>query len=152
MSPFLLPLILFLYGEFSKDLSTRYIARILLYSSTLSVIVPMYAPTAELSLIYGAAIFCGGISYCIATCHKRLSKVLLLIPLICTFLNYVSLYLKDYEFLLSIPYYAEYSHMMIREFLVMAVANLTLGLRTSEEDKNLAFIVAGLYVMEYFYI
>lgn len=112
----------------------------------------MYAPTAELSLIYGAAIFCGGISYCIATCSKRLPKVLLLIPLICTFLNYVSLYLKDYEFLLSIPYYAEYSHMIIREFLVMSVAYLTLGLRTSEEDKNLAFIVAGLYVMEYFYI
>ncbi len=112
----------------------------------------MYSDTAELSLIYGAATFCGGILYCIAVCPKRATKIILTLPLLCIFTNYYSLYLKDYKLLLSLPYYSEYSHLIIRESLIVAVTSMTVGLRMEEKDKNLVFIVVCLYIIEYLHI
>ena len=149
MSPFILPLILFLYGEYSKDLDTRFVARILFYSQTLAVLLPMYMPSADQGLILGVMLSCGGLAYCIATCKTYVSKIVFCLSLLCCFINYSSIYLKDFTFILSIPYYKDYSHMIIRECMVAGVANMALHQRDRWADMHVNYIVAVVYILEF---
>ncbi len=149
MSPFILPLVLLLYGEFSKDIDTRFVARILFYTQILAVYLPMYVPLANQGLLLGAMLSCGGLAYCIITCKNYTSKTVFCISLVCCFLNYSSIYFKDFTFILSIPYYKDYSHMIIRECMLTGVANMTLHQRDRWSDAKVSYIVVMIYVLEF---
>lgn len=149
MAPYLLPLILIIYGEFSKDINTRFLGRILFYSYACSqFIVPQLLQGN--SLILGSmASFCFGVGYCVVRCRNTLSRISFGLSGICYCLNSVAMYLQDYTLLLSIPYYADVSHLIIREGLLTGIATFAVW-KEHEGDKDweLAGLSLALVTME----
>lgn len=149
MFPFLLPVCLLLYGEFSKGKNTRYISRTLFYAYTLSTLLPMYVENSSYGVILAVLILIGGIGNCIAVMESHIGRASLLIALVSSTLNYSSLLLQDFTLLMSIPYYADYSHFVFRESLLIAVTMSSIEERLEHKDFKLELYLTLLWVYEH---
>lgn len=152
MLPYILPLCLFLYGEFSKGSNTRYISRILFYTYTLSVIFPLYQDNAQEAILVAMLVLITGVGYCIATIHSIFGKIALGMALSSALLNYISLYLNDYTFLLSIPHYADYSHLVFRESLIIGISISSIEEKLETKDFKLELYIALILACEHLII
>lgn len=150
MSPFLLPIILIIYGEFSKGYETRYISRILFYSYTLSIIFPLYIQSSA-SILVGLFILLFGIGYTFTITNNVLSRVFMTIPMMISFLSYTSIYLEDYTFLLSVPFYGDYSHTIFRECLLLSVICISIKEKLESKDFKLDIYITLLWLFEFLY-
>jgi uncharacterized membrane protein YcgQ (UPF0703/DUF1980 family) len=150
MISYLLLIALILYGEFSKDINTRFIARVLYYSYTFTIFlmntIPpeiWYAP-----MINGVFVF--GIGYCIVRCRNWISGIFFSAAAVAISLNSVSLSLNEPTLLLQIPLYAEYSHVIIRESILIGLANFAIWkvYKDKSEDAGVSAFVACLWLFE----
>ena len=151
MLPFLLPTILILYGEFSKGIETRFASRILFYTYTLSVLFPMYTSSPYGIMLAVGVLICG-LGYLITIIPNVVSKLFWTITLTSSVLSYASVYLEDYTFLLSVPYYAEYSHYVFRESMIIGLMFVSISEGLEAKDFKLEMFVTGLWVLERFWI
>lgn len=152
MLPYLLPICLFIYGEFSKGRNTRFISRILFYTYTLSVLFPLYSDTSKEAILLAMMILITGIGYCIATLHSIFGKAALCVALVSSVLNYIALYLQDYTFLQTIPYYVDYSHLIFRESLILGISVSSIEEKLETHDFKLEFYIALLWAYEHLII
>lgn len=149
MIPYLLPLILLMYGEFSKDMDSRFIARVLFYTYTLSQLIPISLTDPSHVLIGSWVIFTSGLGYCVIWCRNIVSRLCFLLASLTWTLNTWSLYLNDYTILLAIPYYADYSHFIVRESILAGLAYFEIGYtRNKDADWRLAGYVFWIMCVE----
>ncbi len=146
MLPYLLPLILILYGEFSQDIDTRFLGRVLFYTYTLSLVLPQTADTVESSILGSWAIFTFGIGYCAVRCRNWITRFCFFIAAVSLSLSSWSLVLNDFTLLLSIPYFADWSHVIIRESLITGLASFAIW-REGDGDKDYRLVGYTLGLM-----
>lgn len=149
MIPFLLPLCLLLYGEFSKGLNTRYTSRILFYTYTLSVLFPLYTDNTASAIAVASCMLVIGLSYCIVLIPSTIGRIALTVALTTALLNYGTLFLQDTTFLFSIPYYPDYSHLIFRESLVIGVTASSIQEGLETKDFSLELFIASLWFYEH---
>jgi hypothetical protein len=149
MAIILLPLLLLLYAEFSKDSGTRATARLLLYGYAGSVMAyALMAPTASAIIVSGSLLLIG---YALVFVKVRVLKTLplLIILFLLTLGNTLSLVFNNFDIIASIPFYAQYSNIILREstMIVVFLCNTKKG-----EDFEINCIAFILYISEYLYL
>lgn len=147
MSSFLLPIVLIIYGEFSRGCETRYVSRILFYSYTLSIIFPLYIDS-NYSILVGLFTLLAGFGYTFTITDNIFSRVFITIPILVSFLSYTSIYLEDYTFLLSVPYFGDYSHLIFRECLLLSVICISIREKLESKDFKLDIYITLLWLFE----
>ncbi|AUR89285.1 TMhelix containing protein [Vibrio phage 1.121.O._10N.286.46.C4] len=154
MIPYLLFIILLMYGEFSKDIHTRFISRTLLYCYATYQLLPNILLFSDEYIVVGNFVMMSGIGYVIIRARNLISRFAFIVAGLSFTLNTVAIYLQEYTILLSIPYYAEYSHIIIRESLITGVAAFATwkGGKFCEDDWKLNAIVFWLFGIEVLYI
>ncbi|QVW05519.1 anti-holin [Vibrio phage ICP1] len=148
MIPFLLPLILWLYGEFSKDMTTRYISRTILYGYAFSVIFQSYVP-AEYSLYVGMGIFLSAMTLSLFYATTKTTQVCFSLVIILVFINFWSLITNDPYIVQNFPLYSNNSNQVIRELILFGVFNFRNGDIIGGNDEYLATLCTMMLVMEY---
>ena len=151
MVSYLLLIVLVLYGEFSKDIHTRFIARVLYYSYT-STIFLMYAippDTWYSPMVNGVFVF--GLSYCAIRCRNWISGTFFSLSALTILFNSISLTFNDTDLLLHIPFYAEYSHVIIRESILIGLTNFTIWkvYKNRSRDVAVSWFAICLWGTEY---
>jgi hypothetical protein len=149
MNPFILPIILMMYGEFSTGCKTRFISRVLFYSYTSSVLLPTYIIDHQQAILLGGVILVYGLGYCIVQIKDWLSRAALWIAAGLSFMTYTSLYLRDYAIVLQAPFIGDYSNDIFRACLLVAVTSLSLAEKCAEKDFKLEFAAMFLWATEY---
>lgn len=149
MSPFLFPFILILYGEFSQCNDTKWIARVLFYCYSITLIVSMVLPPTAGVLLVVLSVYLIGytlVGYKIKSLRERIT---LLVLGLLQVINYISLYNVSYELYYLIPWYFEYSNIILREITLLCVTmyNLEKGL-----DHQLRVVLFFAYIVEYSYL
>ncbi|AUR92313.1 TMhelix containing protein [Vibrio phage 1.170.O._10N.261.52.C3] len=145
MLPFIFPLILIMYGEYSSDLNIRYVSRCILYSYALSFIFPFYLDDHTFSIMAGAAIFLSGLVYATIFCESNLSRFSFIMAGVIASANYATIILQDY-YLLQFPLYATYSNTVMRDLILAGIAYLNY---TKTFDRKLDFITIVLMGIEF---
>lgn len=145
MVPFIFPLILIMYGEYSSDLNIRYVSRCILYSYALSFIFPFYIDNHTFSIILGAAVFTSGLIYATIFCESNLSRFSFVLAGVIALANYATIISQDY-YLLQFPLYATYSHIVMRDLILSGIAYLNY---TKTFDRKLDFITIVLMGIEF---
>lgn len=149
MSPFLFPILLILFSEFSKDKGTRDASRWFLIGYSLSLMCSMWLP--PLSLTFIPVCSCLVISYLVIGCKIKLLRVRLLLLVLASLqiMNYTSLYYIDYTWYYKIPFYFEYSNTILRETTIACIALCNVD---KTIDKKLRISVFIAYLIEYAYL
>lgn len=149
MSPFLLPLLLILYAECSVDAKTKITSRFLLYAYFLALVFMSILPPAGFSILMALVSYLLCYGYLIYVNDKILVKVILFLLSVLQCLNYISIYSESYQTFLVIPFYFEYSNMILRELTVLCIGLCTVDFKT---DFNIKVLTVILYLIEYSYI
>lgn len=149
MSPFLFPLVLILYGECSSEKLTRHVARCLFYSYTFSILIFTVLSPTNLTIVTAYIPYCLVYVYLIFKVKIKVVKFIILLLLILQSINYLSLYLESYTLLLTLPFYFEYSNIILRELTIISIASCTFNFKTDYEIKVITVV---LYLIEYSYI
>lgn len=149
MSPFLYPIVLILCSELSTDRYTRIVARSLLYGYFLSLFILTYLEPTSLTILLAGIPFLLSYGYI----YFKVRQIKILIPLIVLsilqIINFSSLYFVNFDIILSIPFYLEYSNIILRELSLMCVALCTNSFKVDTRLKTYVFV---LYLVEYSYI
>ncbi|CAH9014955.1 putative TMhelix containing protein [Vibrio phage 424E50-1] len=150
MIPYLLPIVLLMYGEFSKDIHTRFIARVLFYSYAMSYILAGQIPLDNnQEILFNSGILCLGLSYAVVRCRNLISRIPFMLALFGVTLNTISLYLGDFRIIEILPYYANNSHYLIRECILFGIGSFGLWKRVGlERDYTLACITFWVWCIE----
>ncbi len=149
MYPLLLPIVLIMYGEFSREVHTRFISRVLFYSYAFSYFIGEELSSDLKHQVLTNVMLVAGLGYVIIRCRNVLSVVPFTLAALCVILNTASIFLGDYTFLLSIPYYADYSHIIIRESILAGVAAFAIwNTYNLERDYRLTVITFWMWVVE----
>ena len=149
MTPFLFPIIMMLYSEKSSDKLTRFCARNTLYMYCMALLVSLYLPVQSLTLLFVLGVYMVGYSFLFWKVKFWRVRVLFIISLFLQIVNYLSLYYVSYEWFYTIPYYMEYSNIILRELSVIAVSMCCIDKGT---DIKLKVGVLGAYLIEYSYL
>lgn len=149
MFPFLLPMILFIYGEFSSCIETRFVSRSLFYTYMFSLFVPMYAPSHLLGVALAGITLTAGLLFVICATPSLFSKVCFSITVVTTVVSYVALYTQDYTFILSLPYFADNSHLFFRESILAGLVAITPHKVWTNYEYRFAATVGILWLSEY---
>lgn len=122
MFPFTLVIILFIYGEFCRDIETRYVARLFQY--TLSVgFLSQFFLSPEYNLLLSAALPVSICLYTIATTSSKMVRFIF--GLVATFTSVIcySLFTADAS-VIPWDFFHDHSHRILRESLVFAIGSL----------------------------
>ena len=149
MSPLLYPFILILVCEFSTDELTKWVSRVMFYIYSIAMIVSLYFPSTSQTLFVVMMVYLVGYSFLIYKVKLIRIRVILGTLLILQSINYISLLSNNYSLYYMIPYYFEYSNIILRELSVMCI---TLCCITKGVDKRLKFGILFVYIMEYSYL
>lgn len=149
MSPFLYPLILILYSEFSRCIETRWISRIFFYTYSVSLFFYSTLPPVGLVILLNLGLYLVGygLIYYKINCTKV--RVLLAILSILQCVNHLCLYHVNYTMYYLIPYYFEYSNLLLRELTVMCLCSYNYEKKVGG---NLRYVLFICYVFEYYFI
>lgn len=122
MTPYLLFFALIVYGEFSKDIHTRFICRIIFYGYSVAIFLRSQLPfdvgyvyITDLVLVFSL------IWSAIETPSKIAKGLLMMCSLLVLTLS-TGLYFRNYALLLQLPFMAEYSNIVIRESILAGIA------------------------------
>ena len=149
MSPFLFPILLLIYGECSEDKLTRFTSRLLFYGHCFSLILmTTLPPDSSYILLYSLPYF---VSYGYLIHRSTITPVKVLLSLLTVLqcFNYLSLYFQSYTLFMALPFYFEYSNVILREISMMCVCFCT---RSFKVDVRLKLLTLILYLIEYSYI
>lgn len=149
MSPFLLPIILILYGEKSSDKLTRYTSRVFFYIYSWVILIGLYFPFPDAVLLITCVSFVIGYSYLFVKIKFLRVRLLLGVLILLQIINYISLYTTSYTLFYMIPFYMEYSSHILRELTVMSVSLVCIE---KGVDTRLKLSILGLYIIEYSYL
>jgi len=149
MSPLLFPLLLLLYGEGSEDKVTRLTARVLFYGYSVSILLFTTLPEFDYNIILASLPYFVSYGYIFSTSKQTSIKILTGILFVLQGISFTSIYFNSYELLLLIPFYFEYSNIILREFSIILLGMCTADLKTDSRLKILTFI---FYFVEYSYI
>lgn len=125
MIPYLLFFILIIYGECSRDLSTRFIARIILYAYAATVILQGIIPVTNEWYHATNLLIIGSLVWSSIETRSKFARVLFLFSATCTFYVATALHLREYDLITSIPIFSDYSHRIIRESIIAGIAATT---------------------------
>lgn len=90
-----------------------------------------------------------GVGYAIVRCRNAFSRIAFSIAGVSIVLNALSVYLGDFNLGNSIPLYANYSHVIIRESLLTGIATFSMWKKGNlERDYLLGVLTFWLWVME----
>ncbi|BAV80889.1 hypothetical protein [Vibrio phage RYC] len=152
MIPYLLPIILILYGEFSKDIETRYVARNIFYSYALYQLLTIQLLPTSGFVFLSALLFSWGVGYAASRARNVVAKVALLASAFMVAVNSIALFTGNTELILQFPLYAENSHFWIRESLLTGLASFAIWRDDQlDEDWKLGTFVIALLMVENFY-
>jgi len=149
MSPLLFPLLLLLYGEGSEDKVTRLTARVLFYGYSVSILLFTILPEFDYNIILASLPYFVSYGYIFYTSKQTSIKILTGTLFVLQGISFTSIYFNSYELLLLIPFYFEYSNIILREFSIILLGMCTADLKTDSRLKILTFI---FYFVEYSYI
>jgi hypothetical protein len=156
MNPLLLPLILILYAEGSSCTVTRKVARVLLYSSLLSLLTTSYMPSlllAKLSLMFIHII---GFLCCIQYCQKIAGKLTFLILLLGVFWIDLSILIGSLKYDITLLGYSllTYSNYFYREMILVSVGLCAsignMSKRDAGKENTLGLVVASFWILDKF--
>lgn len=149
MFPFLFPMLLFLYGEFSSCMDTRFVSRSLFYTYMFSLFVPMYAPTHQLGVLLAALTLVAGLLFVIFEVSSLFAKTCFGMTLITVLISYTALYTQEYAFVLAIPYFADHSNLIFRETILAGLISMTPYKVWTPYEYRFAITVGSLWIAEY---
>ena len=149
MTPLLFPIIMMLYSELSVDKLTRFCARNTLYMYCMVLVISLSLPVQSLTLLFVLGVYVIGYSFLFWKVKLWRIRVLFIVSLFLQIVNYLSLYYVSYEWFYMIPYYMEYSNIILRELSVIAVSMCCIDKGT---DIKLKVGVLGAYLIEYSYL
>lgn len=148
LSPFILLIVFVIYGEFSNNIETRFVGRVLYYFYTMSVMVPMYIPNENYAVLTGLILSVGGLLLATLNSDNLISKIAFIFSSIVAFLSYTSIYFQDYTFLMSVPYFPEYSNIMFRDGCIVGLVSLGCRNKLHVSDWKLDGLLLVLGTME----
>ena len=151
MIPYLLIVIMIMYGEFSEDIHTRFVARVIAYSYGCSQLIQTVWD-APLMLWASFFIFVLGILYAVVRSRNFISRISFSFAAFCISFNATALYLQDFSIIEYFPFYAEYSHKIIRESILAGIASFAIWEKGNKlGDAKLWLSVLWLMGVEYIY-
>ena len=150
MIPYLLPIVFIMYGEFSKDIHTRFVARLLFYCYAATYILSGQFPLDNnQEILFNSSLIALGLSYAIVRCRRLLSKIPFMLSFLGITVNSLSLYLGDFTILELFPLYANNSHYLIREGILIGLGAFGLWKRNKlERDYTLTCITFWMWCVE----
>lgn len=147
MTPFLLPFILVLYGEFSRYEEVRYTSRILLYGYSGSIVSSMYVPEPLYAGVVACIILFITLFYISVTSTVDWLSSILIVPISLLLLNYTVVFFQPIDLILFLPeWYLEYSHRITREMWILMIQGLSWYF--GKDDEKLNYTVGLLYAAE----
>ncbi|AUR87507.1 TMhelix containing protein [Vibrio phage 1.101.O._10N.261.45.C6] len=148
MSPLLLPIVLFLYAEFSGDKVTRKLARVLLYANLLATTLSLYSPDAQSSLISSCVIYVGAYIYCTWKTPSIPSKILFMVVTGCCFLFYMTIINDIWHWVEGYRYFYDNVKLIFREGLILAIALTSSTKLTNRRDFYVEMVIIFIYILE----
>ena len=149
MSSLLFPLLLILYGECSEDKLIRVSARVMFYGYALSNLLFTILPPVDTTILWASLPYFVSYGY-LAYIHKQVCSRLLLAGLaLLQVINYLSLYFQSYTLFLTIPFYFEYSNIILRELHIFLITMCSSDFKV---DTRLKILTLIFYFVEYSYI
>lgn len=149
MSPLLLPIVLLLFSEFSKNGKTRFVSRWFLYGYSFSVLIYVFYPTTTFTIICSGLILLISNFYIIHKIQiKRIYLPILLLSLL-HILNLIILLIPLHSIHYYVPVYTSFSNIILRELTILTV---TLCNYSWKKDLELNLILIILYFAEYCYL
>lgn len=144
MFPFTIVLILFIYGEFCKDLETRYIARLFQYTLSFSFL-SQYFLSSDFNIALNYILPVLICFYTISISSSKLVKI-------CFFSIIIFLSLLSYSLYTSDVFISEWvhnkSHRILREALVFSLGYLSYY-NKADNCESINWIVVILIYIEY---
>lgn len=147
MTPFLLPFVLLLYGEFSRYEEVRYTSRMLLYGYSGSIIASMYMVEPMYAGILSCGLLFVTMFYVSVTSTVNWLSSILILPISLLLLNYTVVYFQPQDLIQSLPeWYLEYSHRITREMWIIMIQGLSWWF--GGRDDKLNYTIGLLYATE----
>lgn len=154
MFPFLLIAVLIMYGECSNCKETRFISRVMFYTILSSWYLPSTTQDLTVGLYTALGISFAGFTYCIALSQTWIGRTLFTFILFLLVVSYGTLLLEDH-YILNFEWYANNSHSVLRESVLIAITTCTkLSVKGEWDEREswLSYCTIMLYGLEYFLI
>ena len=148
VNPFILPIILLLYGETSRKGEMCIISRLLFYTYVTSTLFQQYTHTTIQGVIIAISIYTLGLGYILIRVKSTLSKIMFTLSLLIVYINYTSLLLETYTFIFSIPYYAENSNFFFRESILLGLTGVSLSSTSKLNDYKVEILATIMFILE----
>jgi len=148
MTPLLFPVIMILYSEFSSDKDTRLFARVSIFTYLMALVVSLNFPVQSFTLLIVLFVYLIGYSILLWNIKHWRVRVLLIVLILLQSVNYISLYFVSYQVYYLIPFYMEYSNIILRELTVLATSICCI----EKADLKLKIGIFGAYLIEYSYL
>lgn len=149
MSPFLYPLILILYSEFSPCNDTKWISRVLFYIYAISLFFYTTLPPVDIVILLNLGLYLTGYGLVYYKIKHLKIRVILIVLGVLQCINHLCLYNVNYTIYYMIPYYFEYSNLLLRELTVMCICSYNYDKKVGG---NLRYVLFICYVFEYYFI
>ncbi len=153
MTPLLLPFILLLYAECSKDDVTRFVSRLLLYGHVFAYSLAMYSQNATEALVWQCSVSVVVLLMCARRSEGMFGVYLFYCLLSINIFIYLPLILNDFSVLTRFEWFYNNSNYVMREGTILAVglsSKLTdKGEVRENKDKMLDLFTLLIYMAEY---